>query len=235
MFWFAIVLLVLLTIVVTGLLLPVFVSFHVSGEIGETLSYGGRIMAWGGCAGFGIENVAHGHRCSLYAGRWRVISFNPEPLMDRFGKRKSGPKSEQNTADAGDRPSKAQRVKSGFDSIRRVWPRVKQGWCDFWYVVRIDRCTGKVAFGLDDPAMTGMLVGVIGIVNAALPAPFSIEQTFDFTRRRIGGGLDCRFTIRLVRLWIKLYAYLPLIWPATGERRKSIPQETRHRMAEEVG
>ena len=206
-------------VLIAALVLPVVVTGTVTGGSDTGLAYDGSVMGFGGILGAAVAREGTGHRMSLMMGRFRLLTFSlPAEKLSR----RDRPKQKKKKTAQEKKPPRSlrERLGGGLRQLKRYWPRVKQAYHDLWYVVHIDRFAAKITFGFADPALTGKLIGAIAVINQLLPRPFSIGQSFDFTRRVIRGELDVSVTVRLDRFWRRLFAYLPLVWPMIREQRR---------------
>jgi hypothetical protein len=89
-----------------------------------------------------------------------------------------------------------------------------------------------------NPVLMGKVIGGIAVINAILPAPFSIAQSFDFRKQDIQGKLDVSITIRMHRLWNVLFGYVPLLLSTARhkgkQKQKKNIQRSDHIIAEEA-
>ncbi len=233
--WILVILGVGLVLIILALVLPVIVSGCVSGGTGAKFAYTGTVRGFGGIAGFGITYDGTNNLFSLAIGSRLFGKINIQPYLARVKRRKPAAKK---PARKKKEVSIRERIPQTMGQFRYFWPFVKRGIRELWYIVHIDRFAASVTFGFANPALMGKLIGIIAAVNAVLPAPFSISQSFDFRTRVAQGELDVRVTIVMHRFWKVVFGYIPLLWSVAREQRKrrqeSVIQKHDHFITQEV-
>jgi hypothetical protein len=73
---------------------------------------------------------------------------------------------------------------------------IKQYAVDIFRIIKPDRLEGKILFGLEDPATTGQILGVIAMILPLYQGFLTVEP--DFTQQIIKGDLKGKGKIRLI-------------------------------------
>ena len=210
--WILIILGAGLVFVILALVLPVIVSGRVSGGTGSAFAYTGTVRGFGGIVGFGITRDGKSNLLSLALGSRLFGEIDIRPYLARAKRRKPAKKPV--------RRKKEVSLRERIPQFRHFRPFLTRGIRELWYIVHIDRLAASVTFGFANPSLMGYLIGIIAAVNAVLPRPFSINQSFDFGSRIMQGELDMRVTIFMHRFWKVVFGYLPLLWSVAREQKK---------------
>jgi hypothetical protein len=73
---------------------------------------------------------------------------------------------------------------------------IKQYAVDIFRIIKPDRLEGKILFGLEDPATTGQILGVVAMILPLYQGFLTVEP--DFTQQIIKGDLNGKGKIRLI-------------------------------------
>jgi hypothetical protein len=228
--------LVLLGIVILALLLPLRIIFRGTGSTDTGFDGIGRVMFFAGLLGGGGEFHGTDIRAGLYIGSRRIYTIDTA-RFSRRGKKKTAVKEterekEKEKEKEQDRESsteeRSERKKAGLAERVRHSLRLGQAYGRFAKTVlhkvqslfRVDRFDTQVTLGLDDPARTGQVMGILYAINGVLPEHFVIRPGCDFTRRVFSGGADIRVTFRTWLFWIHLIGTL---WLYRKLRRQTKP------------
>lgn len=228
--WVTIAAAVLLAAVVLGLVLPVTVAGTVSGGTEQGLRFLGRVQVFGGTIGCAVAFDGTAYLLSLAVGskRWGRIPLTS--LVGKAGKKKA-PKKSPPTKEKRPLAERLADYRATFENVR---PRIGEAWRDIWRIIRIDRFDAHVGYGIAGPALMGAVIGAVAFVNGLLPRPFSIAQSFDFTRRMVQGRLDAALTIRMHQLWWMALKYAPALIGLMRAQRKENSQQKQHVTVQEV-
>lgn len=231
LFWILFVFIGLMVIAGLAVVLPVRVSFRLAGGTDEGFAYSGRILFFGGIIGGAVGYEAGTRRLSAALRSHQFCTVNIQPLINRLTRKKKKVKPEKK---AREKKPLIERLKKLHRQITTAWQPAKRGYGYLLHIVRIDRFHAAVQFGLAKPALMGKLIGAIFIINALLPKPFSITQTFDFTRQAVQGELNTVITIRMYRFWKVVFVHIPVFVSMAWNYRKKNEHMPDNTIAQEV-
>jgi hypothetical protein len=177
----------LFILAVLAFVLPVRVFLHAEGGTETPFAAAYRLMIYGGIFGVGGKISEYGAKYFFMIGPHAVIQI-------KIPHRPSKPKIRK--------PARA-----GL-TMRELWSKrswLKQGEV-FLTSVRIDRFDARVRLGLGDPALTGMVFGLLAAVNGVLPERYAVTPECDFTRSTASFHADAALTFRSHRFWAQMAA-----------------------------
>lgn len=88
-----------------------------------------------------------------------------------------------------ERPERKKAFSKVLSQLKYLWKKAKPS-----------KLEGKITFGTGDPASTGQILGVLGVIYGALPKEVSIIP--DFEEERYEGKLHIKGKIRLIHVLI---------------------------------
>ena len=229
------VLLAIFLLLILALLFPVKIFLKAAGGDDTDIRADGRVMLFAGLLGGGGSYTTEGSRISAYLGGWKILDGSAATIIRRARKKKTAPETEKTgKAEKPDKKRKehAERKLSLSERIRE-WRRTysfikKTALRGLRGLLRVDHCRARVKFGLDNPALTGQLIGIIYAVNGILPERYVIVPSWDFSRRVFSGEVDIKLTFRTYLFWkylvLVLMAYLRFrreLQPVPGDDLKA--------------
>ncbi len=216
---------VLASLALLAVILPVRLSFRVSGGTEDRLEFFGRIMFFAGAVGGGLLYRKERYRVDVYLSRWMVLSLNVRPLVAFFRakfRRSEGSKPSRKAGKKREiKPAKPllQRIRELYHQVvtfRKYFTTVRR---ELHGVLQIEQVSSQVTLGLGNPALTGRIVGYLYALNGLLPSRYTITPKWEFSRCAFQGELSLTVTVNNHILWYRLVKNVPLIIDILRERR----------------
>ena len=167
---------------VLALVLPVRIFLRAEGGTKTPFKATVRLMVYGGLLGVGGKISDSGSRYHFVVGAREILKLKAAPRVLRPGFYKS--------------PGKSRKLRS-----LRFW---KKPFVVFCRCMRFDRLGVHVRLGLGDPALTGMVFGLLSAINSALPERHVITPEWDFTRSTASFDADAVLTFRSHQFWARM-------------------------------
>ncbi|MHB9028392.1 MAG: DUF2953 domain-containing protein [Candidatus Latescibacterota bacterium] len=226
------ILLTILVMVVLALLFPIHIIVKGAGGTDTGFDGSGRVMLFAGLLGGGWEYLGKEFRAGLYIGSHRIYAIDAARFSRRERKKtavkKPDEQKEKERKAALSKHEKEEREEVGFiGKVRHTLRRVrtyslyaKIALREIKSLFRVDRFDAQITLGLDDPARTGQVMGILYAINGVLPDRFVIRPGGDFTRRVFSGSADIKVTFRTWLFWIRL---VRVLWLFMRLRRQTKP------------
>ena len=208
----AVLFLIVIVLLVALLVLPVRILVRGRGDTDDGYNVGGRVMPFAGLCGIGLHYDGCSTRLELYLGSWRIAGFASGPATDRFQRLAEWSARRRKPAEMKEAPEKkplSERLRSTLGRGRIMRPLISGAMREIIHMIRFDKCYADIRFGFGDPALTGMLAGIIYTINGVLPPSCTIVPSWDFTHTVAGGEIDIDISILNYRFWGALVRLMP--------------------------
>lgn len=217
---------VLASLALLAVILPVRLSFRVSGGTEDRLEFSGRIMLFAGAVGGGLLYRKDRYRVDVYLSRWMVLSMNVRPLVTffqaKFGRTEGAKLSRKAGKKRVKKPAKPllQRIRELYRQAIPYGKYFTTARRELRGVLRIEQVSSQVTLGLGNPALTGSIVGYLYALNGLLPSQYIITPKWEFSRCAFQGELSLTVMVNNHIFWYRLVKNVPLIIAILRERRR---------------
>lgn len=208
-------------IAVFALVMPVRLSIRAVGGTDGGFDVGVKIMLYSGFAGIGIRYSDGVSRLSAHVLSLTIARFNVSGLVNRTRTAVRDKRGDKREIDVGgEKKPLAERLSKVLENVRKY----RSGYHDAMKIVReiarFDFVLADITLGLGNPALTGMISGVIFALNGVLPAAYTIRPSFDFTREVIRGDIWADITLFSIGIWKNIFSHLSGIMAFARSRKK---------------
>lgn len=205
-----------IAVIILALLLPMKLFFSVSGGAEEGVVFSGRIMLFNGLAGGGMK-FDHGRLWAvLFFGPKQMIGLEVTAAAGRLRlRRKAKAIQKQVKEREKEKEEKVKPPEMSFPERITGWLQQKEKYKKYaamalrdLELIRIDYCRACITLGLNDPSLTGKIIGFIFAINSVLPNSFAIQPEWDFSRRIFAGEAALKLTFRNYLFWLHLVKFI---------------------------
>ncbi len=221
------ILLFITVLVIITLLLPLKIFVRVTGAMDKRFDILGNFMFFSGLFGCGLHYYDGIYMVSIFIHSWKLLTVNVTPMI-RYITRKAKKRSKKPVKEKEEKINKtlSGRISTAYIKTFTYWGYFIEGFRDFRNTIRFDRFSAHVTVGLNNPAITGLIAGIIYAVNDLLPRSCTITSSWDFTRTLIRGDLSLNATFLSHLFWkamIRRFIGIVIHWK---RKRKRLVQNT---------